>query len=76
MDQFFCVIKNYPKRKNGIMVNIIKEELPIEESFIKKNQVMASQSQKKILDEIGCVVSELWSSINLGLYEEKDNYKR
>ena len=28
MDQFFCVIRNYPtlKRKDGIMVNIIKDE--------------------------------------------------
>ena len=40
MDQFFCVIKNYPKRKDGIIVNIIKEELPIEESLRKKLELI------------------------------------
>ena len=39
MDQFF-VVKNYPKRKAGIMVNIIKEELPIEESLRKKLELI------------------------------------
>ena len=36
----FFVIKNYPKRKNGIIVNIIKEELPIEESLRKKLELI------------------------------------
>ena len=39
MDQFF-VVKNYPRRKDGIMVNIIKEELPIEESLRKKLELI------------------------------------
>ena len=38
MDQFFCVLENYPtlKRKDGTMVNIIKEEISLEESLKKK----------------------------------------
>ena len=38
MDQFFCVLENYPtlKRKEGAMVNIIKEEISLEESLKKK----------------------------------------
>lgn len=33
MDWFFCVLENYPtlKRKDGTMVNIIKEEITLEE---------------------------------------------
>ena len=35
---FFCVLENYPtlKRKDGTMVNIIKEEISLEESLKKK----------------------------------------
>ena len=38
MDQFFCVLENYPtlKRKDGTMVNIVKEEISLEESLKKK----------------------------------------
>lgn len=38
MDWFFCVLENYPtlKRKDGTMVNIIKEEISLEESLKKK----------------------------------------
>ena len=38
MDWFFCVLENYPtlKRKDGTMVNIIKEEITLEESLKKK----------------------------------------
>ena len=38
MGQFFCVLENYPnlKRKDGTMVNIIKEEISLEESLKKK----------------------------------------
>ena len=39
MDQFF-VAKNYSKRKDGIIVNIIKEELPIEEYLRKKLELI------------------------------------
>ena len=36
----FFVAKNYPKRKDGNMVNIIKEELPIEEHLRKKLELI------------------------------------
>ena len=38
MDQFFCVLENYPtlKRKDGTIVNIIKEKISLEESLKKK----------------------------------------
>lgn len=38
MDQFFCVYQNY--QKNGTMVNIIKEKLPIKESLRKKLELI------------------------------------
>ena len=44
MDQFF-VVKNYPGRKDGIMVNIIKEELPIEELLKRKLELICEFSK-------------------------------
>ena len=41
----FFVAKNYPKRKDGIMVNIIKEELPIEESLKRKLELICEFSK-------------------------------
>ena len=40
MDQFFCALQKLSEGKNGIMVNIIKEELPIEESLRKKLELI------------------------------------
>ena len=49
MDQFFCVLENYPtlKRKDGTMVNIIKEELSLEESLRKKIEFICDFTNNK-----------------------------
>jgi len=48
----FFVVKNYPRRKDGIMVNIIKEELPIEESLRKKLELICefAKTTSKIIN--------------------------
>ena len=45
MDQFFCILQKLSEGKNGIMVNIIKEELPIEESLKKKLELICEFSK-------------------------------
>jgi len=45
MDWFFCVLKTILQRKDGIMVNIIKEELPIEESLKRKLELICEFSK-------------------------------
>ena len=45
MDQFFCVQETILERKDGIMVNIIKEELSIEEHLRKKLELICEFSK-------------------------------
>ena len=49
MDWFFCVLENYPtlKRKDGTMVNIIKEEITLEESLKKKLEFICDFAKVK-----------------------------
>ena len=41
------MFKDYPKRKDGTMVNIFKEELSIEESLRKKNEFICNFTNTK-----------------------------
>lgn len=49
MDWFFCVLENYPtlKRKDGTMVNIIKEKITLEESLKKKLEFICDFAKVK-----------------------------
>ena len=49
MDWFFCVLENYPtlKRKDGTMINIIKEEIALEESLKKKLEFICDFAKVK-----------------------------
>ena len=41
------MFKDYPKRKDGTMVNIIKEELSLEESLRKKIEFICNFTNNK-----------------------------